>query len=214
MKAKYVLGALAFLGCAARAPETGQAQVPDRPSPAPPAATDARGRGYVDADVRFMQGMIGHHAQAVVMARWANTHNARSDVKVLAARVDISQRDEIAIMQRWLRDRRQQVPDVEHALAGHDMKHHGDSLMPGMLSAGQMAQLDSARGPDFDRLFLTLMIQHHQGALTMVKQLFAAPGAAQHSSVFRLASDVESDQTTEIDRMNRILRSLPQPAKP
>ncbi len=154
--------------------------------------------------------MITHHAQAVLMARWAagTTHNARPELRILAERIDVGQRDEIAFMQRWLRERRERVPDIEHALAGHHMPTHGDA-MPGMLTAAQLAQLDSARGPAFDRLFLTFMIQHHQGALAMVKQLFGTPGAAQDASIFRFASDVEADQTTEIDRMQRMLRNLP-----
>jgi uncharacterized protein (DUF305 family) len=212
----HLCWSLVALGCAARPAETGAAQEPGRTPP--PARSDAPTRGYTDADVRFMQDMIAHHAQAVVMARWAGTHQARSDVKVLAERVDVSQRDEIALMQRWLRERRERVPEVEHALAGHAMPHNG-ALMPGMLSAAQLARLDSARGAAFDHLFLTSMIQHHQGALAMVRQLFAAPGAAQHSSVYRLASDIEADQSTEIDRMQRVLRTLPgstptQPSRP
>ena len=158
----------------------------------------ARGSGQADSAARRTReptcahaGMITHHAQAVVMARWAPSHGARSDVRILAARIDIAQRDEIAFMQRWLRARREQAPDVEHALAGHDMATHGD-LMPGMLTAQQLARLDSARGSEFDRVFLTFMMQHHEGAITMVKQLFGSQGAAQDVYVFRFASDVEA----------------------
>jgi uncharacterized protein (DUF305 family) len=150
--------------------------------------------------------MILHHAQALVMAGWAPSRAARSDVKVLAARIDVAQRDEIAFMERWLRERRERVPEthVQHALAGHHTTMSG-TLMPGMLTAEQLAQLERAAGPEFDRLFLTFMIQHHEGALTMLKELFSTPGAGQDVSVFRFASDVEADQTTEIDRMRAML---------
>jgi uncharacterized protein (DUF305 family) len=161
---------------------------------------------YTRADVHFMQGMIHHHAQAVIMAGWAQTHDARPDVKTLAGRIDVAQRDEMAFMQRWLRDRQEDVPDpLEHMAMGHDMAMSPSELMPGMLTAQQMAQLDSARGPEFDRLFLTFMIQHHTGALTMVNQLFSSPGAGQELYVFRFASDVDADQTTEIARMRLML---------
>jgi uncharacterized protein (DUF305 family) len=162
---------------------------------------------FTAADVKFMQGMIHHHAQAIVMADWAQTHGARPDVKILAQRIDVAQRDEIAFMQRWLKERGQTVPqpmELQEGMAG--MPGMSDSeLMPGMLTAAQMAALDSARGPDFDRLFLTGMIQHHQGAITMVNELFATPGAGQELYVFRFASDVNADQQTEIERMRRML---------
>jgi uncharacterized protein (DUF305 family) len=161
---------------------------------------------YTAADVHFMQGMIHHHAQAIVMANWTQNHGARSDVKILAQRIDVGQRDEIAFMQRWLRERHQDVPDaLEHADMGHDMTMSPSELMPGMLTAEQMKQLDAARGPDFDRLFLTGMMQHHQGAITMVNQLFASPGGGEELYVFRFASDVNVDQQTEIERMRLML---------
>lgn len=179
-------------------------------TPAAQARGDSGRMRYTAADVRFMQGMIGHHAQAVVMARWAPTHGAGAAVRILASRIDVAQRDEIAFMQRWLGERRERTPDVEHELAGggHEMSMPGmahDSLMPGMLTPDQMQRLDAAKGAEFDRLFLTFMIQHHEGALTMVHQLFSNPGAAQDVYVFRFASDVEADQTTEIDRMHSML---------
>jgi uncharacterized protein (DUF305 family) len=162
---------------------------------------------FTAADVHFMQGMIHHHAQAVIMAGWAQTHGARSDVKTLAQRIDVAQRDEMAFMQRWLRERHLDAPDpLEHYQMGHDMPGMAPSeLMPGMLTAEQMAQLDAARGPEFDRLFLTFMIQHHTGAITMVNQLFGSPGGGQELYVFRFASDVNADQATEIDRMHLML---------
>ncbi len=165
---------------------------------------------YTAADVRFMQGMIGHHAQAVVMAGWAPSHGAGESVKTLAGRIDVAQRDEIAFMQRWLRERSETVPEaMMHDMTGHDMAGMAlPALMPGMLTAEQMAQLSKASGAEFDRLFLTFMIQHHRGALTMVDQLFGSPGAGQDLYIFRFASDVGADQTTEIDRM-RLMLGLP-----
>jgi uncharacterized protein (DUF305 family) len=163
-----------------------------------------------------MQGMIHHHAQAIVMAGWATSHGARSDVQILAARIDVAQRDEIAFMQRWLRERNQTVPDPneQHDMGGGNKVSMAempmpDMMMPGMLSAAQMAQLKAAHGTEYDRLFLTFMIQHHTGALTMVDQLFGTVGGGQELYVFRFASDVGADQTTEIDRMQSMLDALP-----
>jgi uncharacterized protein (DUF305 family) len=165
---------------------------------------------YTDADVDFMAGMIPHHAQAVVMAGWAPSHGARADVAVLCERIVVAQRDEIAMMQTWLGDRGQFVPDATSTR--HRMKMNGvehDMLMPGMLTDEEMAALDRARGPEFDRLFLVGMIKHHQGAIDMVDVLFKAYGAAQDETVFRFASDVYADQSTEIDRMNKMLEEGP-----
>ena len=175
-------------------------------TPAAQAKADSGRPAYTAGDVRFMQGMILHHAQALVMAGWAPTRASRNAVKVLAERIDVSQRDEIAFMERWLRERRQTVPE-SHAAHGI-----GGELMPGMLTAEQLAQLEKARGAEFDRLFLTFMIQHHEGALGMVTQLFSTPGAGQDVTVFRFASDVEADQTAEIERMRSML--APQPSQP
>jgi uncharacterized protein (DUF305 family) len=163
---------------------------------------------YSDADVDFMSGMIPHHAQAVVMAGWAPSHGARKDVAVLCERIVVAQRDEIAMMQNWLRDRGQEVPDAtstRHKMKMNGMEH--EMLMPGMLTDEEMAALDRARGPEFDRLFLTGMIKHHQGAIDMVNVLFKSYGAAQDELVFKFASDVYADQSIEIDRMNEMLES-------
>jgi uncharacterized protein (DUF305 family) len=170
-------------------------------------ADSARAR-YVAADVAFMSGMIHHHAQAVLMAGWAPSHEASPSIRALCERIVVGQRDEIALMQRWLRDRHQTVPDGD---ASHDMMPGMDpsSMMPGMLTADQLGRLDRARGPEFDRLFLTFMIQHHQGAITMVNTLFGSQGAGEEEIVFRFASDVYADQTTEIDRMQKMLAVLP-----
>ena len=164
---------------------------------------------YTEADIRFMSGMISHHAQAIKMAKWSATHGASPAVVRFSERVVTSQTDEIALMQSWLRDRRQPVPEPDPA--GMKMTMGGMEhvmLMPGMLTAEQMAKLDAARGKEFDRLFLTFMIQHHEGAITMVRELFASAGAGQDESVFAFANDVEIDQETEIARMKQMLLEL------
>ena len=204
------------------------------------ARTDSARMRFVQADVDFMAGMIHHHAQAVVMSGFAPTHGASPSIQILAARIINAQKDEIATMERWLRDRGQPVPeahlelpnltmyipepapDSTHAAhapeAAHKPAHapevaheaaHVVQQMPGMLTPDQMRELDQARGPEFDRLFLTYMIQHHQGAVTMVDQLFATDGAAQDPNTFKLASDIQVDQRTEIARMERTLEALP-----
>ena len=145
--------------------------------------------------------MIAHHSQAITMAQLAASHGAGSSVQRLAERIVNGQRDEIGTMQLWLRDRGRSASEGSHAAHGH--------MMPGMLTEPQLSQLDAARGPEFDRLFLTFMIQHHRGAVAMVKQLFGTPGAAQDETVFKFANDVNVDQTTEIARMERMLAALP-----
>ena len=166
-------------------------------------AVDSGPRPYphTAADVAFMSGMIVHHAQAARIAVWAPTHGASPAVQRLCERIVVGQEDEIAILTRWLVERGEPVPDPAHA--GHAMP------MPGMLTDEQLAHLDAARGPAFDRLFLTLMIAHHRGALVMVDQLRGTHGAGQDQTVFRIASDVHADQSTEIRRMQQMLASLP-----
>jgi uncharacterized protein (DUF305 family) len=164
---------------------------------------------YTAADIRFMDGMISHHAQALLMAGWAPSHGASPSVLTLTSRITNAQQDEITGMQKWLRDRHQPVPEANPH--GMTMKMDGmehTMLMPGMLTESQLKQLDEARGKEFDRLFLTFMIQHHQGAVTMVKELFDTYGAAQDITVFKLASDISADQTTEIERMQKMLASV------
>jgi len=161
---------------------------------------------YTPADVQFMQGMIGHHAQAVVMANMAPTHGAGQQVALFSRKIINSQNDEIELMQNWLRDRGEKVPDPKDPHAGMDMSMPGHMmLMPGMLSPDQLAQLDSARGTDFDRLFLQFMIQHHEGAITMVAKLFDTPGAGQTPEIFGFATGVDADQRAEIARMQSML---------
>jgi uncharacterized protein (DUF305 family) len=170
------------------------------------ARADSARYPYVQADIDFMSHMIGHHAQAIQMSEMAESHGASSGVKTLASRIINAQHDEIVTMQTWLRARNQPVPD---GTPGSMMMNMGgaihEMLMPGMLTAEQMQQLDSARGKDFDRLFLTGMIQHHKGAVQMVATLFNSYGAAQDELVFKFASDVQVDQRTEIARMERML---------
>ncbi len=149
-----------------------------------------------------MSGMIAHHAQAVLIAGWAPSHGASDAVRRLCERIVVGQRDEIAIMQTWLRDRGENVP------AADEHRGHDGMLMPGMLTSEQVAQLDRARGSEFDRLFLTFMMQHHEGAVTMVDKLFGSVGAGQEELVFRLASDIYADQTTEIERMQKMLAAV------
>jgi uncharacterized protein (DUF305 family) len=197
--ASWSIGAVVWL--VAAAPSVGAQPSSDSAAVVKARADSAR-LPYTAADVQFMQGMIHHHAQAIVMSRWAPTHGASPAVQTLSARIINSQQDEIATMSQWLRNRHQSVPDTSSGfmeMGGHAM------LMPGMLTDEQLAQLDAARGSAFDRLFLTFMIQHHTGAVSMVHGLFETPGAGQDEKVFKFASDVNVDQTTEIARMKQML---------
>jgi uncharacterized protein (DUF305 family) len=166
------------------------------------AAQPATGIRHTAADTAFMQGMIGHHAQALEMVALLKTQTSSQEMKMLALRIEVSQNDEIRMMQTWLRSHGEAVPD-EHAMHMHDA-----TLMPGMLTPDQMAQLTAAKGTEFDRLFLEFMIQHHEGALVMVKDLMASPGAGQESTMFAFASDVEADQSAEITRMRRMRAAM------
>jgi uncharacterized protein (DUF305 family) len=215
LTATALLTALILTACsAAPRPTAGPAPRPDATSAAEleaiyRARTDSARMRFTEADVRFMTDMIGHHAQALVMAALVPTHGASPEIRTLAARIINAQEDEIATMQQWLRDRNQPVPEV-HVMGTTLMVHGADHArhMPGMLSAEQMQELDRARGGEFDRLFLTFMIQHHRGAVTMVHELFATDGAGQDEEVFKFASDVQVDQATEIARMELMLQSL------
>jgi uncharacterized protein (DUF305 family) len=157
---------------------------------------------HTAADVTFMQGMIGHHAQAIEMTGLLKTRTRSDDMRKLALRIEVSQADEIKRMQEWLLARGESLPDP-HA-------HHADdaALMPGMLSAAEMKRLADASGPEFDKLFLEFMIKHHEGALVMVRTLFASPGAGQDSDIYAFASDVDADQRMEIQRMSAMLKEL------
>jgi uncharacterized protein (DUF305 family) len=177
---------------------------------------------YTQADVDFMQGMIIHHAQAVVMSDWATTHGARPNLLVLCKRIALSQRDEIAMMQQWLLEHHLSAPDPLHMLHGdHDTVSDESSMhmpgmdmgahpmmMTGMLTPEQMRELDAARGPAFDSLYLTGMIKHHEGALDMVATLFATPGAGQQPEISSFATDIDAGQRAEIARMQAMLNTL------
>jgi len=175
----------------------------------------AQTRTATPADVAFMQGMIGHHAQALVMSALVRERSAHPQLPLLAERITVSQQDEIAIMRHWLEARQLPVPPIDStgasdaahdAHAGHGAAAHA---MPGMLTAAQLDSLSNARGRDFDRLFLQYMIQHHEGALTMVSQLLASRDAARDPMLFQFASDVDADQRAEIRRMRALLAALP-----
>jgi len=206
-----LLAAISVAGCSAATQQStsATAAVPTTRAQGGPAAPHAA-LGYTAADVHFMAGMIPHHAQAVLIAGWAPTHGARTDVQLLCERIVVAQRDEIALMQTWLRDRHETVPaaNATHMTMQMDGMTH-DMLMPGMLTDPELAALDKARGSDFDRMFLQAMIRHHQGAITMVDELSDAYGARQDETVFRFSSDVYADQTTEVERMQKMLAATP-----
>jgi len=174
------------------------------------ARIDSIRRPYTKADIEFMSGMIGHHSQAVKMAEWAPSHGASKSLQIYCGRVAMAQTAEIGLMQQWLRERNQPVPEQDPR--GMKMTMGGREMfmaMPGMLTEDQMKELDAARGVEFDRLFLTYMIQHHKGAIKMVETLENSPGADQDEIVFKFSNDVQADQSTEIDRMQQMLDELP-----
>ena len=170
------------------------------------ARADSARYPYTTADIHFMSGMIAHHSQAIVMSGLVPSRGATSSVRTLAERIINAQQDEIVTMQTWLRNRQQPVPDA--SAKGVKMVMDGiehEMLMPGMLTGAQVTQLERARGAEFDRLYLTFMIQHHRGATSMVNGLFGSYGAGQDELVFKFASDVYVDQFTEIARMEKML---------
>jgi uncharacterized protein (DUF305 family) len=167
---------------------------------------------HTEADVRFMQHMIVHHEQALVMAALVPSRTTRSDIIMLARRIEVAQTDEIALIEQWLERRGEPVArvhahDAGHAEHAHHAGHTHDGAhagMPGMLGDEELARLAAASGEEFDRLLLEYMIRHHEGALVMVAELFATPGAGQDTEIFRFASDVDADQRIEIERMRRM----------
>lgn len=216
---RWISGAaLLMVSTAACGAATAQTQPPAPPAvhahPPPPADTGQR--RHTPADTRFMQGMIAHHAQAVVMTRMVPRHTDNAGLRLLAQRIDLSQQDEMATMRRWLQDRGEAVPSGDshagHGAGQHTGTDHG--AMPGMLTAEELARLDAARGVEFDALFLELMIRHHQGALVMVEQLLATPGAGQEPETFNFASEVDADQRAEIARMQGMLAAISPMARP
>jgi uncharacterized protein (DUF305 family) len=195
-----------FVLAMSAAPAAAQDGAKQAPPAEPVARPDLVRQPYSQADIDFMSGMIPHHAQAVLIAGWAQSHGARPDLRIMCERMVIAQRDEIEMMRTWLRDRGQPVPAAN--ATHHRMKMNGvehDMLMPGMLSPAELAALDKARGPEWDRLFIQAMIKHHEGALKMVDDLFNAHGALQDDDLFKFASDMYADQTTEIEFMQKML---------
>jgi uncharacterized protein (DUF305 family) len=178
-------------------------------------ARDLSKVGATAGDVKFMQGMIHHHAQAIDMTELLKTRTASEDMKKLGLRIQVSQTDEIRMMQRWLQAHGAEAPDP-HAMHMPGMvmpgMDHGP-MMPGMLTPEEMATLAQLKGTAFDRFFLQGMIKHHGGAILMVKELFETPGAGQDSTIYAFASDVVADQQMEIDRMSGMLAAIKESAK-
>ena len=193
-----------------------------------PAQAASATKDYTQADVTFMQGMIYHHAQAVVMSDWAPTHGASPRVATVCKRIALSQRDEIELMQNWLLARHLDAPDPLDMLPGHTGTPHDTSgmnmpgmnlgsrseMMPGMLTPEEMRTLDAAHGSAFDHLFLTGMIKHHQGAVDMVAALFSTPGGGQQSELLGFATDIDASQRVQIVRMQAMLKTLPTTPSP
>lgn len=194
-----VLSLLVTAGCSAGTPRAAA------PSPGVVAATPTADPG----DVHFMVGMIHHHGQALAMVALIPDRSSNGQIRSLGERIRVSQTDEIRLMQQWLNDHGEEAPEPSPMGMRMDhggMEHH--MLMSGMLTPEQMGELEAARGVEFDRLFLRFMIQHHEGALDMVEELFASPGAANDTFIYKMASDTYADQGTEIDRMERMLEAL------
>jgi len=181
-----------------------QPGAPGQPGRTLPPSTRATLPPRSQADVEFMQGMIMHHAQAVEMTALIASHTENKDLRLLGARISSSQSDEIRFMRRWLAARGERMSMATPGMPGMDMSREPMGLMPGMLTLEQMEALRKAKGAEFDRLFLTGMIQHHNGALTMVKDLFDTAGAGQDAEMFNFATDVDSGQRAEI----RIMQSM------
>lgn len=209
MMAVVVVGALVASGCASMFSNSGPAPVlvtmgkPGEASTTAPMSTAGKGvtLPYAPGDVKFISGMITHHAQAIEMVNLLKTRTESESMRMMALRIEVSQNDEIGWMRRWLDERKQPQPS-EHA------HHMPGGMMPGMLNDAEMAALAAAKGAEFDRLFLEGMIKHHMGALIMVEELFNSPGAAQQADMFDFASHVDSDQRMEISRMTQMLKEM------
>jgi uncharacterized protein (DUF305 family) len=207
--AAILLTAVAGASCRSAAPVAARPPLVQPGAPGEPSrvigaaqASDLSQVQYTGADIKFMQGMIGHHAQAVEMVALVPARTASDGVSKLALRIDVSQKDEMQMMREWLQSRGQQIPDPR---AHHMM---GMTLMPGMLTPEEMTALAAAHSAEFDRLFLEGMIKHHAGAIAMVHELFATEGAGQTPEIFSYASDVDADQRMEIDRRGSMLKEL------
>jgi uncharacterized protein (DUF305 family) len=205
------VGAMVSLICSpstARSPQVPSSKpvvvqpgAPGMPTKTLPSSTKASLPPRSSADVEFMQGMILHHAQAVEMTAMIPSHTEQRELRSLGARISSSQSDEIKFMKRWLTVRGESVPNAMPTMAGMDM-----AMMPGMLTPEQMEALKKAKGKDFDHLFLMGMIQHHNGALTMVKDLFDTAGAGQDAELFDFATDADNSQRAEIRIMEDMLK--------
>jgi uncharacterized protein (DUF305 family) len=214
MAGTTLIGLFTLPVCAQQAdsakPVVVQPGAPGQPTRTLPPSTRATLPPDSPADVQFMQGMIMHHAQAVEMTALIESHTTTKDIRSLAARISHSQSDEIRFMKRWLEARGEPISPAMHEMRGMDMSSHSSHsshsmLMPGMLTEKQMEALKKAKGAEFDRLFLTGMIQHHKGALIMVKDLFETAGAGQDAELFNFATDVDSGQRAEIRIMEKML---------
>lgn len=183
-----------------------QPGAPGSPSKTLPSSTTGILPPVSSADVEFMQGMIVHHAQAVEMTAMIPSHTENRKLHLLGARIASPQSDEIRFIQRWLAARGETVPQGAPQTPGMDMSHETTMLMPGMLTPEQMEALRKTKGTEFDHLFLVGMIQHHNGALTMVKDLFESPGAGQDAELFDFATDADNTQRAEIRIMQNMLK--------
>lgn len=204
LRATGLVASIALAGCAGASARTTPSPSTMGGNPAAPATPIVN-----EGDANFMKGMIPHHSQAVLIAGWAPSHGARDDVQRLCERIVVAQRDEIKLMQDWLRMKGQEVPPAD--AKGMKMNMGGmvhEMLMPGMLTDDQLKELDAARGSQFDRLFLQAMIRHHMGAISMVEDLEKVDGSRQDETVFRFSQDVYADQTTEIERMEKMLATI------
>jgi uncharacterized protein (DUF305 family) len=186
-------------------PTVVQPGAPGMPTKTLPLTTRPTVPPVAQADIDFMQGMIMHHSQAVEMTALIASHTENQAVRSLGAKISSSQSDEIRFMQRWLASRGESVPMTMTGMTGMDMSGRAMAPMPGMLTAQQMEELRNAKGAEFDHLFLTGMIQHHNGALIMVKDLFDAPGAGQDADLFNFATDADNTQRAEIKIMQHML---------
>jgi uncharacterized protein (DUF305 family) len=191
-----------------------QPGAPGQPTRTLPPSTRATLPTRSPADVQFMQGMIMHHAQAIEMTALTETHTENKDLRSLGARISSSQSDEIKFMKRWLAARGEPISPTMPEMPGMDMSSQPMALMPGMLTPKQMEALKKAKGAQFDQLFLTGMIQHHNGALIMVKDLFDTAGAGQDAELFNFATDVDSGQRAEIRIMQTMAKKVARASRP
>ncbi len=208
-----VFGLAAALGAAAGAQQASPPVVVEPGAPGAPTKTlpaDAKIAPPIgsQADVSFMQGMIMHHNQAVEMTAMIPSHTENKDIRSIGERISLSQTDEMKFMKRWLEARGQPTSMAMPGMPEMDMDGNPMKPMPGMLTPAQMEALGKARGAEFDRLFLTGMMQHHGGALVMVKDLFSTAGSGQDAEIFEFATDVDNTQRAEIEIMRNMLKRV------